>query len=188
MSDISSNWKPLKYCLVGEFDFYNKKTKQRILKKAIKATGNGLENIALGRLKSWKLSVSNKKKTKKKRLSCYCVFGRQYLKHQEEIQEYSYSKFFARKTPIESIFTVKMNFWINSGVSRFTMLRRPGNMHQMRQVITKAGMVIEPGHYKHQKLKDAQINHFLDFLQYGGVMQGVTSGTRSVKYQLEGEQ
>ena len=44
-------------------------------------------------------------------------------------------------------------------------------MHQMRQVITKAEMVIEPGHHKHQKLKHTQMNHFLDFLQYGGVMQ-----------------
>ena len=61
-------------------------------------------------------------------------------------------------------------------------------MHQMRQVITKAEMVIESGHHKHQKLKDTQINYFLDFLQYGGVMQDVASEARSVKYQLEEEQ
>ena len=45
----------------------------------------------------------------------------------------------------------------------------------------KAGMPIEPGHYSHKKLSDAQINHFIDTLQYGGVMQDVASGTRSVK-------
>ena len=45
----------------------------------------------------------------------------------------------------------------------------------------KAGMPIEPGHYSRKKLSDAQSNNFLDFLQYGGVMQDVASGTRSVK-------
>ena len=45
----------------------------------------------------------------------------------------------------------------------------------------KAGMPIEHGHYSRKKLSDAQINHFLDFLQYGGVMQDVAIGTRSVK-------
>ena len=42
-------------------------------------------------------------------------------------------------------------------------------------------MPIEPGQYSRKKLSDAQINHFLDFLRYGGVMQDVASGTRSVK-------
>ena len=32
-----------------------------------------------------------------------------------------------------------------------------------------------------EKLKDSQINHFLDFLQHSGVMQNVASGTRTVK-------
>ena len=45
----------------------------------------------------------------------------------------------------------------------------------------KAGIPIEPGHYSRKKLSDAQLNHFLDFLQYGGVMQDVAIGTRSVK-------
>ena len=45
----------------------------------------------------------------------------------------------------------------------------------------KCGMPIEPGEYTRKKLSDAQINHFLDFLQHGGVMQDVASGTRSAK-------
>ena len=48
----------------------------------------------------------------------------------------------------------------------------------------KAGMPIEPGHYSRKKLSDTQSNHFLDFLQYGGVMQDVASGTRSVKLSI----
>ena len=46
---------------------------------------------------------------------------------------------------------------------------------------TTPGAPIEPGKYTRKKLKDAQINHFLDFLQHGGVMQDVASGTRTVK-------
>ena len=42
-------------------------------------------------------------------------------------------------------------------------------------------MPIEPGHYSRKKLSDAQSYNLLDFLQYGGVMQDVASGTRSVK-------
>ena len=46
---------------------------------------------------------------------------------------------------------------------------------------TTPGAPIEPGKYTKKKLKDAQINHFLDFLQHDGVMQDVASGTRTVK-------
>ena len=47
--------------------------------------------------------------------------------------------------------------------------------------ITTSGAPIEPGKYTRKKLKDAQINHFLDFLQHGGVMQDVASVIRTVK-------
>ena len=47
--------------------------------------------------------------------------------------------------------------------------------------ITTSGAPIEPGKYTRKKLKDAQINHFLDFLQHGGVMQDVASVIRMVK-------
>ena len=44
-----------------------------------------------------------------------------------------------------------------------------------------AEISIKPGRYSPKKLSDDQINHFLHFLQYGGVMQDVASETRSVK-------
>ena len=40
---------------------------------------------------------------------------------------------------------------------------------------------LKPGKFCWKRLTDAQINLFLDFLQYGGVMQDVASGTRTVK-------
>ena len=45
MGDISSNWTPLKYRARNDFDFCNKKTKQRIVKKAMKAINNVSVNI-----------------------------------------------------------------------------------------------------------------------------------------------
>ena len=43
------------------------------------------------------------------------------------------------------------------------------------------GAPVEPGKFTRKRLTNAQINHFVDFLQYSGVMQDVASGTRSVK-------
>ena len=44
----------------------------------------------------------------------------------------------------------------------------------------KVGMPIEPGVYCRQRLKDYQVDHFLDFMQQGGFVQDVASGTRRV--------
>ena len=55
MSDINSDWRPLKYCLGSNFDFCNKKTKQRIVKKAIKAIDKVLKNIAPGEVEKLKV-------------------------------------------------------------------------------------------------------------------------------------
>ena len=45
----------------------------------------------------------------------------------------------------------------------------------------KAGMLKEAGKYVKKRLTDALVNHFLDFLQFSGVMQDVASGTKTVK-------
>ena len=45
----------------------------------------------------------------------------------------------------------------------------------------QAGMPIEERKYVKKRLTDAQVNHFLDFLQFSGVMQDVASETRTVK-------
>ena len=45
----------------------------------------------------------------------------------------------------------------------------------------QAGMPIEPRKYHRSKVTEAQINHFLDFIQFNGLVQDVSSGTRSVK-------
>ena len=98
--------------------------KQKIVKKAY-------ENIAPGPVEKLKAECFQHDKKKKKEKSCYHVCARRYCKHQEEIQEYSYSQLFARKTLMERIFKAKMGCWINSTVSCFMMLSMPENIHQM---------------------------------------------------------
>ena len=53
--------------------------------------------------------------------------------------------------------------------------------HLIEKARMQAGMSIEAGKYVKKKLTDAQVNHFLDFVQFSGVMQDVASGTRTVK-------
>ena len=57
------------------------------------------------------------------------------------------------------------------------------DVKRARQHAAKAtpGVPEEPGKFCHNRLTNAQINHFLDVLQYSGVMQDVVSGTRTVK-------
>ena len=40
---------------------------------------------------------------------------------------------------------------------------------------------VEPGKFCRKRLTDAQINHFLDFLQHDGVMQDVASSRKTDK-------
>jgi len=51
---------------------------------------------------------------------------------------------------------------------------------RQKALLGKAGAPKEPGVYHKDRLKDQQINHFLDFMQSCGIMQDVASGTRSV--------
>ena len=44
-----------------------------------------------------------------------------------------------------------------------------------------SGRPIETGKYRRQKIPDRAINHFLDFLLFGGVIQDVASGIRLVE-------
>ena len=46
----------------------------------------------------------------------------------------------------------------------------------------KIGIPIEPGKYYRKTLKNYQIDHFLAFIQLGGFVQDVASGTRNVKF------
>ena len=81
MGDISSKWRPLKCCLESNFDFSNKKTKQRIVKKAMKVIDNVLENVAPGQVKKLKVEYFQQVKEQKEENESLHVCARQYLEH-----------------------------------------------------------------------------------------------------------
>ena len=176
MGDISSNWTPLKYCLWSDFDFCNKKTKQRIVKKAIKAIDSILKNIAPGQVEKLKVECFQQDKEEKEQnelLSCLC----------KAISEAPGNT----RIQLLSVVCKKDSDWKylysqDELTDKFKFITLY-DVNQVRKHASndKAGIPIEPGHYSRKKLSDAQLNHFLDFLQYGGVMQDVAIGTRSVK-------
>ena len=169
MGDISSNWTPLKYRLGSNFDFCNKKTKQRIVKKAMKAIDNFLENIAPGQVEKLKVECFQQDKEEKEEnelLSCLCK---------------AISEAPGRNTRIQLLSVVckkgsdgKYLYSQDELLDKFKGITLC-DVKQTRKHASndKVGMPIRPGHYSRKKLSDAQINHFLDFLQYGGVMQDV---------------
>ena len=76
-------------------------------------------------------------------MSCYHVCVRQYLKHQEEIQEYSYSQLFARKTDEKYLYSQDELLDKFKGITLYDV--KQARKHASNG---KAGMPIEPGHYK----------------------------------------
>ena len=120
------------------------------------------------------MSVSNKtKKEQNELLSCLCK---------------AISKAPGRNTRIQLLSVVckkdsdgKYLYSQDELIDKFKGITLYVNQIRKHASNNKAGMPIEHGHYSRKKLSDAQINHFLDFLQYGGVMQDVAIGTRSVK-------
>lgn len=73
MCGISSNWTPLKYRLRSNFDFCIRKTKQIVVKKAMKATDNVLENRAPGQAENLKVECfqqGKEEKDKNESVSC----------------------------------------------------------------------------------------------------------------------
>ena len=176
MGDISSKWRPLKCCLESNFDFWNKKTKQRIVKKAMKVIDNVLENVAPGQVKKLKVECFQQVKEQKEEnesLSCLYKAISGALGRNRRIQLLS----IVCKKDSDG----KYLYSHNELLDKFKGITLD-DVKQVRKYASndKAGMPIEPGHYSCKKLSNTQVNHFLDFLLYGGVMQDVASGTRSV--------
>ena len=75
VGEFSRNWTPLKYHLGSSFDFCNKKTKQRIVMKAMKAIDKVLENKAPAQVEKLKVQCFQQDKEEKEEnelLSCLC--------------------------------------------------------------------------------------------------------------------
>ena len=175
MGDIRSNRAPLKYHLGSDFDFCNKKTKR--IEKAMKAIDNVLENIAPGQVKKLKVECFQQEKEEKEEnelLSCLCKTISEAPGRNMRIQLLSV----VCKNNSDRKYLYSQDKFLDKFKGIIFYDVKQARKHASND---KAGMPIEPGHYSCKKLSDAQINHFLDFLQYRGVMQDLAGGTRSVK-------
>ena len=73
MGNISADWTPLKYQLRSDLYSISKKSRQRVIKKAMKAIDTVLEKIAPGQSSSFKeeyFQLQNKKKEEIQLLGC----------------------------------------------------------------------------------------------------------------------
>ena len=177
MGELDQNWTPLKCQLGSNFDSCDIKTKQRLVKKAMQAIDNVLYSIAPGQVEALKkecFEQNDHEKEQNELLSCLSnaisdAPGRNtkiqllsVLYKKDETGNYMYNQ----NELIEKF----------QGITIYDI--KQARKHASNN---QAGMPIEPGKYIRKKLSDVQINHFLDFMQHGGVMQDVASGTHSAK-------
>ena len=177
MGHLSEDWTPLKYQLSSDLNTINKKSKQHIVNKAMKATDTVLEKIAPGQSSSLKeeyFQFQNKEEEETPLLGCFTQALNDAENKNIKIQLLS---IVCRKDEDEQ-YKYKQNELLEmfEGISL-------NDIKKARQHAAKItpGAPIEPGKFCRKKLTNAQINYFLDFLQYGGVMQDLESGTRKVK-------
>ena len=116
-------------------------------------------------------------------MSCYCVCARQYLKHQEEIQEQSYSVVYKKDSDEKHLYSQYELLDKFKGITLYDV--KQTRKHASNDM---AGMPIEHGHYSRKKLSDAQINHFLDFCSMEESCKMLLVELHLKDYQLEGQQ
>ena len=176
MGDISSKWRPLKYCLESNFDFWNKKAKQRIVKKAMKVIDNVLENVAPGQVEKLKVKCFQQDKEQKEKNELFLCLCKAISEAQGRDRRIQLLSIIWKKDS-----DGKYLYSHDELLDKFKGITLD-DVKQVRKHASndKAGIPIKPGHYSRKKLSNTQVNHFLDFLLYGGVMQDDASGTRSL--------
>ena len=163
MENLSQDWTPLKYQLDSDLNTINKKSKQCIVNKAMKAIDTVLEKIAPGQSSSLKEECSqlqNKKEEESQLLGCLTQALNEAENKNVKIQLLS---IVCGKDEDE-----QYKYWQNELLEMFEGISL-NDIKKARQHAAKAtpGAPIEPGKFCSKKLTDAEINHFLDVLQYG---------------------
>ena len=166
MGNISA---PLKYQLGSDMNSISKKSRQRVIQKPIKAIDTVLENIAPGQSSSLKgkcFQLQKKKKQETQLLGCLTQALIEAPNQNAKIQLLS----IVCGKDADDQYVYKQNELVDmfEGITL-------NDIKKARQHAAKAtpGAPVEPGKFCRKRSTDAQINHFLDFLQYGGVMQDV---------------
>ena len=177
MLDVSSDWTPLKYQLRSNISSIMNRSRQQIVDKTKKAIDSVLEKIAPGQSSSLLeecFELQNKKNEESQLIGCI----NQALKEapNRNVKTQLLSVMCGKGDDNQYIYKQNELVDMFDGISIC-------DIKKARQHAAKVtpGTTVEPGVFSRKKLTDAQINHFLDFLQYGGIMQDVASGTRSVK-------
>ena len=177
MGNLSEDWTPLKYQLGSDLNTINKKSKQCIVNKAMKAIDTVLEKVAPGQSSSLKeecFQLQIKREEETQLLGCLTQALNEAENKNVKIQLLS---IVCGKDEDEQ-YKYKQNELLEmfEGISL-------NEIKNARQHAAKAtpDTPIEQGKFYRENLTDAQINQFLDFLQYGRVMQDVANGTRKVK-------
>ena len=177
MKNLDKKWAPLKYQLGSNLSNIDTRSKQCVVNKAMKAIDTILEKIAPGQSSEVKeecFQQQNRKDEESQLLGCLTQALKEALNQHAKIQLLS---IVCRKDSADQ-YIYKQNKLVGmlQGISLNDV--KKARQHAAN---TTPGAPIEPGKYTRKKLKDAQINHFLDFLQHGGVMQDVASVIRTVK-------
>ena len=170
MGSITNSWSPIKYQARTNFHTLNKKTQEKMIRKGKVAVDAVLEKIAPGQGNVLKQEIFK---------------NNVEIDINEHLKEALTSAVGNVKIQLLSIVAGK-----DGGKYMYTIQQLqdifPGtSKHYIEQARKhaanrKIGMPIEAGKYCRKRLADQQINHFLDFIQYGGLVQDVASGTRQV--------
>lgn len=158
-----------------KLDQIDKKTKERIIRKSVLAVKEVLNKIAPGQVERLK-SACFERETRQPdffittlQSTIAQVSGRN-LKRQLLSIVYGKNE------------DDKYNYTEEELISLFPSVTRHDVAVSRKQASKGlSGIPNEPGKSFKRRLKDSQINQFLAFLQHGGVMQDVASGTRSVR-------
>ena len=162
MKNLDKEWTPLKYQLGSNLSNIDKRSKQHVVNKAMKAIDTILEKIAPGQsseLKEECFQQQNRKDEESQLLGCLTQALKEALNQHAKIQLLS---IVCRKDSADQ-YIYKQNKLVEmfQGISLNDVKKARQNSAN-----TTPGAPIEPGKYTRKKLKDAQINHFLDFLQH----------------------
>ena len=168
---LEPKWTPLRHQVRTKISDLFYKTRDAIVRKAMKAIDVVLEEIAPGQSSELKEEIFKKhvELDVPKQIRDAVVNANGNVKIQ------LLSLVAGRDTEGHYKFTIDEMLQMFPGVTKHyvEMARNHANAE-------KVGLPITPGKYTRKRLQDSQINHFLDFLQHGNLVQDVASGTRSV--------
>ena len=171
LSSLDVTWSPLKHQVRTSMDLLNPKTKNNVVNKATKAIDVVLEQIAPGQGETLKEEIF-KKYTE---LDIPRQIKDAVLSANGNVRIQLLSLVAGAKEEGKYVYTINDLMTMFPGVSKYYV-----EMARAHAKDGKVGLPITPGKYTRKKLKDSQIHHFLDFLQYSKLVQDVASGTRNV--------